>query len=209
MPLRSHPVSPDPPVAPGTALARLRLRSHPQTPCAAVDRVTATLSIERPDILLVRYHVAGALEALRVPSHGSRLDPDRLWAHTCCELFVAPGEGEAYDEWNFSPTGQVAYYEFSSYRQRRASSSSPSPPLSIAVEPDGFRLEARVPLRSGADGSARLSLTTVIEDSTGALSYWALRHPSDRPDFHHRGGFSLRLTSTPTPTIADAMVEPS
>jgi hypothetical protein len=30
-----------------------------------------------------------------------------------------------------------------------------------------------------------------------ALSYWALRHPASRPDFHHRGGFTLRYPPLP------------
>ena len=32
-----------------------------------------------------------------------------------------------------------------------------------------------------------------IEDEAGALSYWALRHPPGKPDFHHPAGFALEL----------------
>jgi hypothetical protein len=39
----------------------------------------------------------------------------------------------------------------------------------------------------------RLALTAVVEDARGRLSYWALRHPPGRPDFHHRDGFALVL----------------
>jgi hypothetical protein len=39
----------------------------------------------------------------------------------------------------------------------------------------------------------RLAITAVIEDSQGALSYWALAHPASRPDFHHHNGFVLEL----------------
>jgi hypothetical protein len=28
---------------------------------------------------------------------------------------------------------------------------------------------------------------------SGALSYWALRHPPGKPDFHHPAGFALEL----------------
>ena len=37
----------------------------------------------------------------------------------------------------------------------------------------------------------RLALSPVIED--GALSYWALRHPPGRPDFHHQDAFTLEI----------------
>ena len=41
----------------------------------------------------------------------------------------------------------------------------------------------------------RIGLSAVIEDTAGSLSYWALHHPRSKPDFHHRGGFILRLTA--------------
>ena len=38
-----------------------------------------------------------------------------------------------------------------------------------------------------------LGLAVIIEEASGGLSYWALAHPSDRPDFHHAGAFALEL----------------
>ena len=43
----------------------------------------------------------------------------------------------------------------------------------------------RAPLTAG--------LAVIIEEASGGLSYWALKHPSDRPDFHHAGAFALEL----------------
>lgn len=37
------------------------------------------------------------------------------------------------------------------------------------------------------------SLSAVIEEAHGAQSYWALVHPSDKPDFHHPDSFVLEL----------------
>ncbi len=39
----------------------------------------------------------------------------------------------------------------------------------------------------------RLGLSAVIEASGGTLSYWALHHPADKPDFHNAKAFALRL----------------
>ena len=39
----------------------------------------------------------------------------------------------------------------------------------------------------------RLGLSAVVEDVDGILSYWALRHPSGKPDFHHTDAFALQL----------------
>jgi hypothetical protein len=39
-----------------------------------------------------------------------------------------------------------------------------------------------------------LGFTAVIEDRDGRLSYWALRHPPGKPDFHHADSFALKLS---------------
>ena len=38
-----------------------------------------------------------------------------------------------------------------------------------------------------------LVVSAVIEDDSGALSYWALRHPPGKPDFHHPDAFAMEL----------------
>ena len=149
--------------------------------------------------LVARYAVAGEIDRLRIPARGERLDPDRLWAHTCCELFVAPASGDGYLEWNFSPTGQVARFEFSAYRTRSSSpgASTVVGDSTVSVHDRELRLEARVPLPPHLGDTARIALTAVLEDASGTLSYWALRHPCDRPDFHRLEGFVLALTMGP------------
>jgi len=36
-------------------------------------------------------------------------------------------------------------------------------------------------------------LTAVIETQDGNLSYWALHHPAERPDFHRNAGWTAEL----------------
>jgi hypothetical protein len=55
---------------------------------------------------------------------------------------------------------------------------------------DSAALAARLTLPSGA---RRLGLSAVIEATDGTISYWALAHPSDKPDFHHPDSFVLEL----------------
>jgi hypothetical protein len=133
---------------------------------------------------VVRWRIVGEV---RVPE--ARLDPERLWEHTCCELFVALGQGEAYEEWNVSPTGQVTRFAFSSYRAR-VLFDTPAIDVRVNASPRELVVEAGLPqLGTGA----LLSPTAVIEDAAGGLSYWAVHHPCARPDFHHRDGFVVRL----------------
>jgi hypothetical protein len=37
-----------------------------------------------------------------------------------------------------------------------------------------------------------IGLSAVIETVGGAKSWWALNHPSDKPDFHHPESFALK-----------------
>ena len=43
------------------------------------------------------------------------------------------------------------------------------------------------------EGPWRMGVSTVIETVDGAISYWALAHPPDKPDFHHPESFVLEL----------------
>ncbi|MHB8813818.1 MAG: DOMON-like domain-containing protein [Steroidobacteraceae bacterium] len=133
---------------------------------------------------------------------------DRLWARTCFEAFVGLPESTRYLELNFSPSGQWAAYCFDSYRQGMVAALDAAPRLALRRSGGRLELEAEVQLvatlappasmprrspgRSG-DRRLRIGLSAVVEDLEGRLSYWALRHPPGRPDFHHPESFSLAL----------------
>jgi hypothetical protein len=150
--------------------------------------------------LAVSYAVRGDLSRLRFPAPRAPRIADRLWEHTCCELFIACKGRPGYHEFNLSPSGEWAEYAFESYRKPRAGESGAgSTPPQVAVrggagklELDAvIRLDRLAAVRPGAD--LALALSAVIEDSDGALSYWALRHPPGKPDFHHPAAFALDL----------------
>ena len=44
-----------------------------------------------------------------------------------------------------------------------------------------------------ADAIWRVGLSAVLQAADGALSHWALRHSTPRPDFHHPASRALRL----------------
>ena len=45
------------------------------------------------------------------------------------------------------------------------------------------------------EAAAVVGLTTVIEDVSGAKSFFALAHPRAEPDFHNEAGFVARLAA--------------
>jgi hypothetical protein len=184
-------------------VARRTLLCHPQTPCAADIEVTAEIGLDAAGTLVVAYRIVGDLARLRIPTEP--LDAEYLWKHTCFEMFVGPIAGDAYVEHNFSPNGQVARFEFAAFRQR-----VPAPPAGADVsasstcEPSALTLDARATLPPDLGSPLSISLTAIVEDDAGGLSYWALRHPSGRPEFHDRAGRALSLTLGAVPAIVDA-----
>ena len=123
----------------------------------------------------------------------SRRDPrriDGLWRHTCFEAFVKPRAGTSYREFNFAPSTEWGAYGFSGYREGMIPSEEEwVPAIGTRAGPGSFELEATI----RAVVPVTLALAAVIEDENGRLSYWALRHPSGKPDFHHPDSFALEL----------------
>jgi hypothetical protein len=127
----------------------------------------------------VKFMLDADLDRLRVPAPRPARFVDGLWRHTCFEVFLAT-RARAYREYNLSPSGEWAGYAFSSYRKRRGAK---------LARPRWNGRAAIIPAR----GRIRIGLAAVIEEKSGALSYWALRHPRRKPDFHDRRGFALAL----------------
>ncbi len=176
--------------------APLALVCHPDAPDAAV-RGISVLALREPDrSLTLDYTLSGDLAALRIPDAATRLPRERLWAHTCFELFVATPEKAAYREFNFSPGGQWMRFDFADYRQRVASAdpaTAPAPQLVVRRDDAGLQLTVSLPVETLPAGDLLLGLTAVVEHADGSLRYWALRHPPGQPDFHRSEGFAFAL----------------
>jgi hypothetical protein len=141
--------------------------------------------------LHLRYVMAGRIGDLLLPPPGAPSRADGLWRRTCFEAFVRPA-GEGYVEFNLSPSTQWAAYGFSAYRQGMRAADVAPPRVETRAGADSLELEALLDL-SFLQGSARLGLSAVIEEKSGAKSYWALAHPPGKPDFHHSDCFALEL----------------
>jgi hypothetical protein len=136
---------------------------------------------------------------VRIPALASSRRADRLWEHTCCELFVARKNENAYHEFNFAPSGEWAVYAFERYRSPAATpvDAAAVPIAPVAVRRSPTRLEIDVSIRldrlspQHANAALSLAVAAIIEERDGALAYWALAHPPGKPDFHHRDAFAL------------------
>ena len=164
------------------------LERHFASPCAALARIEASVARRADGSLEVSYRLEGDVDRLRIPARAAPRFADKLWQHTCCELFVADAAGPGYTEFNFSPSGEWAAYRFTQYREG-APLATRDPQIRVRRGAGALTLEARVVAR----GKLRVGLSAVVEQTDGTLSYWALRHAPGKPDFHHPDAFALEL----------------
>jgi hypothetical protein len=177
---------------------RARLLAHPYTPGEWVWSISAEVQWESAATLVCHYSLHGEVSRLRVPAARTGRRADGLWEHTCFEVFAAAEPAAGYYEFNFSPSLEWAAYRFSEYREGMTPANlARAPGLQARRTPDKLELTATVHLEGLAELARvpvlRLGLTAVVEDDSGRLSYWALRHAPGNPDFHDPDGFVLEL----------------
>jgi hypothetical protein len=173
------------------------LTAHPSAPNDDVRGLAVQLRAEEPDILVFQYSLVADMSRVRVPLSGASGRADTLWKHTCFEAFVTARDAPGYHEFNFSPSRDWAVYRFSAYREGMSPAEiGRAPEISVRRRDDGLELESVVRIGHLADLDVRhlrVALAAIIEDDHGKLSYWGLRHPPGKPDFHHPIGFALEL----------------
>lgn len=161
-----------------------------------------TLTRQADGGLRLVYLLHGNTDQCLLPAPQPPAFTDNLWQHTCLEAFIRPatnGDGNkdhAYREFNFSPSGQWAVYDFSAYRERRETPLPDAAPLirlDNTTATNTLRLDVLIPAAllpvTGEDST--MSLTAVLEAPDGQCSYWATRHATARPDFHHPDTFTV------------------
>lgn len=172
---------------------------HPQSPSRGIDAIDVRVESATKGTLALTFVLLGDLATLRIPEERPSRRVNELWRHTCFEAFLMTGNGPGYREYNFSPSGEWAAYEFRDYRQAQdqqagVTADESAPVIRVHRSVQHLALEAEVPLESPSlTRSIRLGLSAVVESVDSGLSYWALRHPPGKPDFHLSDAFALQL----------------
>jgi hypothetical protein len=171
---------------------------HPRTLSRGINSIDVRVESATKGILALTFVLQGDLTSLRIPEQRPCRRVDELWRHTCFELFLMAADGPGYREYNFSPSGEWAAYAFRDYRQANyqqtgVATDEFAPLIRVHRNAQHLKLEAEVPLERPLHRSIRLGLCAVVEAVDGGLSYWALRHPPGKPDFHHADAFALQV----------------
>ncbi len=173
------------------------LECHPSKHSETVRAIQVLVRRSTGAELQMTFRLDGEIPRIWVSSPGVPRIATDLWRHTCFETFISVEGHPAYHEFNFAPSGEWAVYAFAGYRDGGPLANELLRP-NIAVRSTESRLELDSVVR--LDGLSavhpraclRVGLSAIIEASDG-LSYWALRHPVDKPDFHDADGFALLL----------------
>ena len=174
--------------------APFTLTCHPQSLSQAIREIDVVLGWSKTGGLMLTFRLLGDISGLPVPGSRSPRRAEHLWQHTCFEAFVMAGEGPEYREFNFSPSGEWAVYAFRGYRNGGVLEHELSPGIAVRKATDRLELDAEISRDLLPQSRPlRLGLSAVVEDVDGILSFWALRHPSGKPDFHHTDAFVLQL----------------
>jgi len=178
----------------------MRLILHPDSVCRAVKTIVVEAVRGPASGMTVEYQTSGMPE-LTSPDPDTITDSlraDGLWRHTCFEVFVRPRWGEPYYEFNFSPFLHWAAYRFDGYRLNRRDADVVRPVITSGARAGGFMLRAELDLGGLPELSSNwwVGIATVIEEADGIISYWSLKHPPGKADFHHGDGFALELPAT-------------
>jgi hypothetical protein len=172
----------------------LHLIPHPDFPSVAVTAITVDAGRPNDGELTLRFHLEGDLGGVIWPEFDAPGRADGLWQHSCFEAFVGFVGEPGYCEFNFATSAKWAAYRFDGYRtgmrdlDRVTHSGNWIMPSSemrgvfIARDIDQPR-------------EWRLGISVIIEAKDGSKSYWALRHPSGKPDFHNADCFAARIAA--------------
>ncbi|MGB3210921.1 MAG: DOMON-like domain-containing protein [Desulforhopalus sp.] len=163
-----------------------------------VEKLSLAGSLARAEgRLTIEYVLQGPMAGIHraeMSSASSRCDA--LWRHTCFEFFFARKDESSYWEVNVNLSGCWNVYRFDDYRTGMREEQTVVQPLCrIVTENNLLSLICTMDLIGIVDDSSELEvgISSVIEASDGSISYWALEHYGQNPDFHDRRSFGVLL----------------
>ena len=170
------------------------LAAHPAFPPTSVCSVEVELTANDWKNVLLDFRITG--ESVVIPEWRTPSRADGLWKSTCFEAFLKIPGLDPYYEFNFSPSGRWAAYAFDGYRNERRDLELAVAPH-VEVDPNGpLRFSVDLDLSDTPNIPMLASITAVVEERDGTMSYWATAHPpGDKPDFHHADCFVIEFSA--------------
>lgn len=133
-----------------------------------------------------RFRLEGGVDRIRVPVAAPSVRTDDLWKTTCFEIFWQPVGGTYYREFNLSPSGRWAAYDFDNFREGMRDAPVDAISLSVAQgSSNGVgELELIATIASDLPTPAQVALNAIVEHEDGGLQFWALAFAPGKAEFH-------------------------
>lgn len=170
---------------------QFNLHCHPATPNVAVRSLSISTGAIENGYLPVKFRLEGNLEQLEIPVPDAATRANDLWKNTCFEAFIGSINSSRYDEFNISPSKAWAAYQFDNYRDGMRDMPVSDLPVTIHRTDNQLEIDVRLPVSEQID-NLRIGFSSVIREKDGRCTYWAIHHPSQRPDFHHSDSLILK-----------------
>lgn len=164
------------------------LMLHVACDLGPIRAVTATVTAT-PQGCEAEFRLDGHIPAIIVPPHAAPERMDDLWKTTCFEIFWQPLGAAAYREFNLSPSGRWAAYDFDSFRDGMRD--APVNAIAIACVHDDHGLVLKASIAADLPAPAQVALNAIVEHPGGALQFWALAFPPGKPEFHSEANRQL------------------
>jgi hypothetical protein len=166
------------------------LMLHVACDLGPIRAVTASVTAT-PNGCEAEFRVEGMVPAIILPLPVKAERTDNLWQTTCFEIFWQPLGGTAYREFNLSPSGRWAAYDFDSFREGMRD--APVSAIAIACAHDDAGLVLKASIAADLPTPAQVALNAIVEHANGAKQYWALAFPPGKPEFHSEANRQLIL----------------
>lgn len=157
------------------------LMLHQACELGPIRAVTAAIT-PTPHGCEAEFRLDGAVPAIVLPPPAEGVRTDNLWKTTCFEIFWQPLGGTYYREFNLSPSGRWAAYEFDAFREGMRD--APVEGIAIACSHDERGLVLKAEIAADLPAPAQVALNAIVEHRDGGMQFWALAFPPGKPEFH-------------------------
>ena len=132
------------------------------------------------------FRLDGDIGKIVLPPPGPSVRTDDLWKTTCFEVFWQPIGGTYYREFNLSPSGRWAAYDFDAFREgmRDAPVDAIALSTSHSASDGSGELVLKASIASDLPAPAQVALNAIVEHSGGDLQFWALAFGPGKAEFH-------------------------
>lgn len=157
------------------------LMLHQTCDLGPIKAVTATITATTNGCD-AEFRFDGRMDGIKLPSPGPSERTDNLWKTSCFEIFWQPIGGTYYREFNLSPSGRWAAYDFDSFREGMRD--APVDVIALSCSHNDGELILKASIAADLPAPAQVALNAIVEHTDGGMQYWALAFPPGKPEFH-------------------------